>query len=53
MPILISQMLSFLSVGAVATGLQYALTTIMVLLGWLRLVEAPPRALTHQNCYSY
>ena len=38
--ILIAQLFSFLSVGVLATGLQYVLTAGLVLAGWLPLVPA-------------
>lgn len=38
--ILIAQLFSFLSVGVLATGLQYALTAGLTLAGWLPLVPA-------------
>lgn len=37
---MITQLFSFLSVGLLATGLQYALTAGLVLAGWLPLVPA-------------
>ena len=37
---MIAQLLSFLSVGVLATALQYALTAGLVLAGWLPLVPA-------------
>lgn len=37
---MIAQLFSFLSVGALATGLQYLLTAGLVLAGWLPLVPA-------------
>ena len=39
-PALIAQLLSFLSVGVLATALQYLLTAGLVLAGWLPLVPA-------------
>ena len=35
-----AQLLSFLSIGALATLLQYAITALMVLAGWLPMVQA-------------
>lgn len=39
-PALIAQLFSFLTVGALATALQYALTALLVMAGWLPLVPA-------------
>lgn len=40
LPALVAQLVSFLSVGALATGLQYALTAVLVLSGLLPMVAA-------------
>ncbi len=50
---LIAQLLSFLSVGALATGLQYALTTLLVLAGWMELVAASTLAFLVSAAFNY
>jgi putative flippase GtrA len=50
---LIAQLLSFLSVGALATLLQYLLTAGLVLAGWLPLVPASTVAFLVSAAFNY
>jgi putative flippase GtrA len=50
---LIAQLLSFLSVGALATGLQYLLTASLVLAGWLPLVTASTLSFLVSAAFNY
>lgn len=50
---MIAQLLSFLSVGVLATGLQYLLTAGMVLAGWLPLVQASTVAFLISAAFNY
>lgn len=49
----IAQLFSFLSVGLLATGLQYALTAGFVLAGWLTLVPASTAAFLISAAFNY
>jgi len=50
---LIAQLFSFLSVGVLATLLQYALTAVFVLAGWLPLVAASTVAFLISAAFNY
>lgn len=50
---MIAQLLSFLSVGALATLLQYLLTACLVLVGWLSLVPASTVAFLISAAFNY
>lgn len=50
---MIAQLLSFLSVGALATGLQYLLTASLVLAGWLPLVTASTLSFLVSAAFNY
>lgn len=50
---MVAQLLSFLSVGVLATGLQYALTAGLVLAGLLPLVPASTAAFLASACFNY
>ncbi len=53
LPILLAQLCSFLSVGALATGLQYLLTLMMVMAGALSLVAASTLAFLISAAFNY
>ncbi|MCE4557557.1 GtrA family protein [Roseateles cellulosilyticus] len=50
---MIAQLFSFLSVGALATLLQYGLTALLVLAGWLTLVAASTLAFLVSAAFNY
>lgn len=52
-PALIAQLFSFLSVGALATLLQYALTWLIVSAGWLPLVPASTVSFLMAAAFNY
>lgn len=52
-PALTNQLLSFLSVGVLATGLQYLLTAGLVLAGWLPLVGASTAGFLASAAFNY
>lgn len=52
-PALLRQLLSFLSVGALATALQYVLTLLMVLAGGVALVPASTAAFLVSAAFNY
>ena len=50
---MLAQLFSFLSVGALATALQYTLTALLVLAGWLDLVQASTLAFLVSAAFNY
>lgn len=48
-----AQLLSYLSIGVLATALQYALTASLVLTGWLQLVPASTVAFLISAAFNY